>query len=631
MDNKDKNNGMWYSVKSMFNNLFSIGNSGGQEQLAAFVGDDEILSPPKQIFRNFRANKFGMLGLISFILIFVTVFGISAVTNYDKNLYEPMLANSAPGLNYLNYPKELQENGVLKIDSGASYSVAIDDQGKLYFWGQNPSYKYNVQEIKELTEGKKIKDVASGTSHIIALTEDNKIIGSGSNNFKQNKLNFENAEYDLEKEITGKNYTKVGAGQDFSVLLTEDGYIYTWGSVLNNNIDVIPAEYQGNIKDFAVGPYSILVTLNDGSIGVIGTKSNAIGSSIPAELQDGTVNVEKVVISKNTALAVDDKGKLYIWGSSENDLQPVSDEIMNGTYTDIARTQSSFLALNTEGKVVSWGKNLYGVATVPSNVEDKDIDTLYADTFQIYAVDSENNIEAWGNKGFLLGTDSLGRDIALRLIEGGKISLTIGAVAVLISTIIGLFVGLIAGYFGGKIDNILMRAAEIVNSFPFLPLAITLSALLPSETPEDTRIMMIMVILGVLSWPSVARLVRGQILAEREKEFILASKALGLKESTILIKHILPSVFNIIIVSMTLGYASSLLTEAGLSFLGFGVQPPMPSWGNMLTGVANTTVIEYYWWQWALPAMCVMLTALSVNLIGDALRDAMDPRSNKNR
>ena len=109
---------------------------------------------------------------------------------------------------------------------------------------------------------------------------------------------------------------------------------------------------------------------------------------------------------------------------------------------------------------------------------------------------------------------------------------------------------------------------------------------------------------------------------------MLAARALGLKESTIIAKHILPSVFNFIIVNMTLGYASSLLTEAGLSFLGFGVVPPSPSWGNMLNGATNTTVIEYYWWQWVLPALCVMITALSVNLIGDALRDAMDPKSN---
>ncbi|UPU39165.1 ABC transporter permease [Erysipelothrix sp. Poltava] len=123
---------------------------------------------------------------------------------------------------------------------------------------------------------------------------------------------------------------------------------------------------------------------------------------------------------------------------------------------------------------------------------------------------------------------------------------------------------------------------------------------------------------------------RGQILAEREKDFVLAARALGLKEKTIIIRHILPSVFNFIIVNMTLGYASSLTyRSSGLSYLGFGVKRPSPSWGNMLDGVANTTVIENYWWQWLLPALCVMLTALSVNLMGDALRDAMDPKSNQ--
>ena len=204
-----------------------------------------------------------------------------------------------------------------------------------------------------------------------------------------------------------------------------------------------------------------------------------------------------------------------------------------------------------------------------------------------------------------------------------------GAVAIIISLVIGVTVGLIAGFYGGILDNILMRIAEVVSAFPFMPLAFTLSALIPSEVSQNTRLLMIMVILGVISWPGVARLVRGQILAEREKDFVLAARALGLKETTIILKHILPSVFNLIIVNMTLGYASSLLTEAGLSFLGFGVKAPYPSWGNMLNGVVNSIAIERYWWQWLLPAGMVLLAALSVNLVGDSLRDAMDPRSNR--
>ena len=138
-----------------------------------------------------------------------------------------------------------------------------------------------------------------------------------------------------------------------------------------------------------------------------------------------------------------------------------------------------------------------------------------------------------------------------------------------------------------------------------------------------------MVILGVLSWTGLARLIRGQVLSERERDYVLAARALGIRNNNIMKRHILPSVFNIILVSASLGYAGSLLTEAGLSFLGFGVSPPSPSWGNILTAAQQTVVIETYWWRWVLPGVAIIVTALSVNLIGDALRDAMDPKSNE--
>ena len=138
-----------------------------------------------------------------------------------------------------------------------------------------------------------------------------------------------------------------------------------------------------------------------------------------------------------------------------------------------------------------------------------------------------------------------------------------------------------------------------------------------------------MIILGVISWPGLARLIRGQILAEREKDFVLAARALGIKSNVIILRHILPNIINIVIVSMTLSYAGSLLTEAGLSFLGFGVVPPSPSWGNMLIGAQKSEVIQMYWWRWILPAVCVLIAALSVNIVGDGLRDAMDPKANE--
>ena len=206
--------------------------------------------------------------------------------------------------------------------------------------------------------------------------------------------------------------------------------------------------------------------------------------------------------------------------------------------------------------------------------------------------------------------------------------MTIGAISVIISVIIGVIIGGFSGYYGGKVDNILMRLAEIVASIPFLPFAMILSVIVGNSLTEIQRIAVIMVILGVLSWPSLARLVRAQILAEREKEFVTAAKAMGIKEWSIIFKHILPNVITVVIVDTTLAFASCMLIESSLSFLGFGVVEPTPTWGNMLNGSQASTVIQNYWWRWVFPSLALSLSTISINLIGDGLRDAIDPRSN---
>jgi peptide/nickel transport system permease protein len=174
----------------------------------------------------------------------------------------------------------------------------------------------------------------------------------------------------------------------------------------------------------------------------------------------------------------------------------------------------------------------------------------------------------------------------------------------------------------------LMRATEVVSAIPFMPLAIILSAIIGNRISENMRIVMIMFILGLLSWPSLARLTRAQILAERESEFVTAAKAMGVKEGGIIFRHIVPNVIAVILVNLTLDLATCMLIESTLSFLGFGIQEPNATWGNMLYSCVDSVVIRRHWWRWVFPAISLSLATISVNAVGDGLRDAIDPKAN---
>jgi len=224
-----------------------------------------------------------------------------------------------------------------------------------------------------------------------------------------------------------------------------------------------------------------------------------------------------------------------------------------------------------------------------------------------------------GNYYFPLGTDKAGRDMLSRLIYGAQISLIVGIVAELINILIGVGIGAAAGFYGGRLDNFLMRLTDVFFAFPSLLLAIAILAAI-----EKPGLWNIFIALGVTGWTPIARIVRGQVLAVKEQEFIQAARAQGAGDLRIVLSHILPNSVAPIIVVGTLGVAGNILGEAGLSFLGLGIQPPAPSWGNMLSD--GRSAIDTSWWVSLLPGLCIVLTVLGFNLLGDGLRDALDPR-----
>ncbi|MCK5826092.1 MAG: ABC transporter permease [Desulfuromusa sp.] len=216
------------------------------------------------------------------------------------------------------------------------------------------------------------------------------------------------------------------------------------------------------------------------------------------------------------------------------------------------------------------------------------------------------------------GTDDLGREVFVRMLYGARISLLVGFVAVGISTVIGIVLGALAGYYGSWVDALVMRFVDIMLCFPTFFLILAVIAFL------DPSIWNIMIVIGLTSWMGVARLIRAEFLSLRQRDFVLAAQALGASDLRLIFRHILPNAMSPVLVSATLGVAGAILTESALSFLGIGVQPPTPSWGNML--IIGKQTLGSAWWLSVIPGLAILITVLGYNLLGEGVRDALDPR-----
>ncbi len=280
----------------------------------------------------------------------------------------------------------------------------------------------------------------------------------------------------------------------------------------------------------------------------------------------------------------------------------------------------------------SWVKN--GEPVADENAQ-KEIVAAEKITYEVDGVQYEayeitvtvTNSRANPDATHWLGTDDVGEDLFSNLMLGGRVSLTIGFVVIILETIIGVILGGLAGYFGGWVDNLIMRIVDILSCIPTMPIMLILSVLLTeSRILGIERLYIMMAVLTLFGWAGTARLVRGQILSLREQEFMLAAKASGLSTYRKIFKHLLPNVMPQLIVSMTMGLGSIILTEATLGFLGLGAPLGTPTWGAMISAASKLDYLSYYPNFWVPPGICITLAILAFNFVGDGLRDAFDPK-----
>ena len=614
------------------------------------VPDDSelIVSPGRQILNRFLERKFAVFSVFVVLVMFCVVFiAPHFMTKYYDSFTETTQKDLPPTLSFMSVPGELEGN-IKMIDSYSSFSIGLSNDGKVYMWGIGSigATGINILDIPQEVKDATIAFVAAGQDHAIAIGEDGTFYGWGSNRFGQfavddtilNNPNLEPVpDVVLNGELDPAHIKKVTCGYQASAILMDDGTLYIWGNKqAYANMDKFIG--RTNILDvdftlnYVVGLDTKQTSVYTGTKGLFTRVSTQIGDPNTQKMSD-FLDGRKINEIRSTTTSIClllDDGTIAVTGDFPTDVQPVPELEEGERFIDIEAGSYHFTGLTNLGHVYSFGGDHYRQAEAPTvNGAAK----IFAGAFQSYAVDENGKLlNKWGLRGYLFGTDDRGANIFERVIAGGRVTMTVGAVAVIIEIIIGVSIGLIAGFAGGWVDIFLMRVAEVFSSIPLYPFMLILSSLLAQVSmTTDQRLYMIMVILGILGWPGFAYITRAQVLVAREAEYVTAAQAMGVKSRRIAFKHILPNIFSVILVQITLRFAASMQTETSLSFLGFGVNYPQPSWGNMLSRASNAVAAINFWWQWVFTSAILIMTTVCINTIGDTLRDVMDPKSSNDK
>lgn len=573
-----------------------INNATSNNQNMAL--DDEqrvkVLSPTMLVVKRFVRNKLAIIGAVIILAMFLFAFLGGIVSPYSESQvfmgYEKMSKEYASVTLNKELRYTVKEGKELPSAAKAALILAVN-KGETSFETMGVKYSL-IKEGENFYRIVNLDPVATATvlRGIVTIT-----VPEGNSLTSDLESAFRTAIKDGESSVVANNVTYMisqngkeyvlGTVDEIAFASTETFDVYEKGTELSHDFK-LAAELavQNNERSFSL---------------------DGVEYSIESEN-------ETAIISR-----VDGINKVPYANVSNFLVQSISNDVfLDVTFKTLIEEAIS------NGESTAVGTDANGEEVVYTITRKNDQYTVKADleTQKIMIYDTPS-------KSHWLGTDANGMDILTRLMYGGRISLMIGFIVVIIEAVLGVVLGGIAGYFGKWVDNLIMRIVDIFYCIPSMPLIIIIGAIMDSmKIDPQIRIYFLMLIMGILGWPQIARLVRGQILSLREQEFMTATEALGISVPRRIFKHLIPNVIPQLIVMLTMGLGSIILTESTLSFLGIGVKFPFASWGNIISAVTNVYVMTNYWFVWIPAGICILLTVLAFNFIGDGLRDAFDPK-----
>ena len=551
----------------------------------------KVLSPMMLVMKRFIRNRLAITGLVILILMFLFSFLGGLLIPYSQSqvfkTYGSMDKDYASATINQELRYTAQQGASFPASARAAFMLA-KGKGQTTFSDGDDEYTI-AQSGKDFYLIGRVEDMASA----IAL---------------KGKFNYAKGSSDLTAELKAAFEQAVNAGQTSFEL---DGAMY---SVTRAGKSVVLGRAQ------PVALASMLVfdaydQADEAAVGALGFKAAALtaieagqpsfdydGASYLVESADGS----HVIVKDGKPFA--DASSIIVNPLDTGAFLPITFKV---AVRDAIASGSRAFALDVSGQDTNYTLN------------------LVKDTYSVKSSASVQliNIYAPPSLAHPLGTDNNGMDVLTRLMYGGRVSLMVGFVVVIIELLLGVLVGGVSGYFGGVVDTFLMRFVDLFNCIPYWPMMIIAGAVMDSlEVNPYVRIFLLMLIMGLLGWTGVARIVRGQILSLREQDFMVATEATGIRASKRIFRHLVPNVMPLLIVYATMNLGSIIITEATLSFLGLGIKYPLASWGSIINSATNLHVMTNYWFIWIPAGFLILLTVLGFNFVGDGLRDAFDPK-----